>query len=75
MSPGEIIASFSYVRNITNEGVTVFLAKLSPAASLAEKRNSLHRGEHRVKPVFALLPKNTAAPANEANDSVYLIHG
>ncbi len=41
----------------------IFLAKLAPAASLAEKRNSLHRDEHRVKPVFALLQKNTATPA------------
>ena len=39
-----------------------FLAKLVPAASLAEKRNYLHRGEHRVKPVFALLPKKRPRP-------------
>ena len=39
-----------------------FLAKPAPAASSAEKRNSPHRGDHRVKPVFALLPKKRPHP-------------
>ena len=49
-----------------------FLAKLVPTASSAEKRNSLHRGEHRVKPVFALLPKKTATPSDRwFNGAIY----